>query len=167
MIQRVPFAYKISIAIIFMLILIFMSVNSIYKSVFNEQWDKHSEVISVAMAQTELVKATNVESFSFEDYFMVVYGEDSEQRNMIVWVGEDEIHSEYAEDGYNRNLLRLKMREIYSDIQIIKMTPGKYKDDWVWEVLYRQSPSDRHTYYDYYRFSDGELLLTLTMSSRR
>lgn len=73
------------------------------------------------------------------------------------------VHAAYESEGSNRNLLSIKMREKEPDVHIIRMTPGKYKADWVWEVYYKKSKQDKRTYYDYYRFSDGELLTTLTM----
>lgn len=86
------------------------------------------------------------------------YGEGSEKVRIRV------VHVAYESEGYNRNLLSIKMRQKEPDINIIRMTPGKYKSDWVWEVYYQKSKQDKRTYYDYYRFSDGEWLATLTMS---
>lgn len=76
------------------------------------------------------------------------------------------VHAAYESEGFNRNLLSIKMREKEPDVHIMRMTPGKYKADWIWEVYYKKSKQDERTYYDYYRFSDGELLTTLTMSVR-
>lgn len=160
--------YKILIGSLLAFLLSFMLINFIYKSIFDEHWNERDEAIEKAYEQTELVKASDAELFSYEQAFTIVYGEDSEDKELIVWVGEEDIHSEYATDGVNKNLLKLKMKEKQPDIEIIKMTPGKYKADWCWEVLYEKEIDGlKHTYYGYYRFSDGEPLTTLRMSVER
>lgn len=78
--------------------------------------------------------------------------------------GPQVVHSAYADEGFNKNLLRLTLRETMPDIHIIRMTPGKYMDEWAWEVLYKVSAKEARTYYGYYRFTDGAHLQTLTMS---
>lgn len=160
--------YKIFIICLIVFILLFMLINFIYKSIFDEHWSDRDAAIEQAYEQTELVKATHAEPFSYEQAFMIVYGKDTEDKDLIVWVGEEETHSEYAADGVNKNLLKLKMKEKQPDIEIKRMTPGKYKDNWCWEVLYeKETDGLTRTYYGYYRFSDGEHMITLTMGAKR
>lgn len=220
---RNPSFYKWFFAVIAVLAIIFMIINAIYNAIYRDQWLKENEAIRAAFAQTNLATVSRVEPFSLASSYMIVFGQDADGEDMIVWVAMDDgdghddaelsgesgkggnhsqngqgvktrstvtdhvygeqekkivigdlvgvdispgirvVHAEYAENGYNENLLRLKMRETMPDVHIIKMTPGKYEEEWVWEVYYKKSAKDERTYYDYYRFSDGELLKTLTL----
>lgn len=180
---RNPTFYKVAFVCIVAAALMFMVISIVHHALHGDLWDEEELAIRAAYAQSDIKQVNEVQPFNFEGSYMIVFGEDEVGEQMIVWVAmsSDEsleaetiedtthmtapqvVHQAYASEGYNRNLLRLKMRETLPEVDVIKMTPGKYNDEWVWEVLYRKAPKEKRTYYDYYRFSDGALLQTLTM----
>lgn len=166
--MKKPALYKPIMIIMLGLFTLFFVIHLIYVFLMQEQWDDQESALNTAIKQTDMVNASHAESFSLEQSFMIVYGEDDQERGMIVWIGEDQIHSEFTSDGVTKEQIKSKVLDKDSEIEVLRITPGKYKKDWVWEVFYqKQLQNGKRTYYDYYRFSDGEWLETYTMSLQR
>lgn len=163
--MRNPTVYKIIASVIVIMLLVFIAIHFIYSAVFKQRWMEEAAAIARALAETELVSSMRVEAFSYEESYMIVFGHDQDNREMIVWVGEEELHAAYADQGVHKNLLRVRLLEQDPQAEILRSTPGKYNGEWVWEVHYRSGDeAGKRTYYAYYRFSDGELLQRLAMS---
>ncbi len=162
--------YKLIIFVLLGLGLFFFIIQHVYSSLLRETWKEQNEAMQIALNETEMMKVEKAEPFHFEKSFIIVFGENIDEQEMIAWVDLEKrqvIHFEYTENGYNHNLIKLKIRESNPEVRILRMTPGQYREDWVWEVWYKKGEDEgERTYYDYYRFSDGELLTTLTMHMR-
>jgi uncharacterized protein YpmB len=157
--------YKFATVFLLIMLLLGAAILFYYESLHKRVWEDENKAIQAAYRETDMVDANRVETFAYQDPYRIVFGKDAENLNMIVWVGEEEIHAEYAADGVNKNLLKLRLLEAKPDADIIRITPGKYNDEWAWEVYYtRPWNNDERTFYDFYRFSDGELMETLTLS---
>lgn len=153
------------IIIVLIIALLMTFVQFIYQSIMNSQWKLRNQAVQWAYELTDLRQSEQVEFFSFAESYNIVSGTDADGREMIVWVGEEIIHQEYKDDGIGRNNIRIIVSEADENNKIIRITPGKYENDWAWEVLYEREEVDGvRQYYDFYRFADGELLNTLTMS---
>lgn len=120
---------------------------------------------NLAVEQTAITEVTDVESFAGADSYQIVFGTDDKGEDWIVWVGEEEIHAEKADDGWASNQIRLMMQEKEPDAQLIRIVPGVWQDEYVWEVYYqKREEKGRRNYYDYYRFRDGDKLTSLRLS---
>lgn len=167
---RVSPLYKLIIIVLLGLGLFLFIIQYVYSSILGDTWNEQNDAMQIALNETEMMKVEKAEPFHFEKSYIIVFGENIEKQAMIAWVDLEErqvVHFEYTKDGYNENLLKLKIRETDPEVRILRMTPGQFREEWVWEVWYQkgEKQGDR-TYYDYYRFSDGELLTTLTMHTR-
>ena len=140
-------------------------VQRLYVTVQGEQWQEHHAAVERAMSETELAAVSKIETFRLAEEYTVIFGQDEDQRELIVWVGENEIHAEYASAGVSAQEVAEAVKRKDSGAEILRIVPGKLGGDWVWEVFYKkkQEKGTRH-YYDYYRFSDGQLLETYTLS---
>lgn len=155
--------YRLIIVVLFVVFLLTM-IQFAYQSIMNSEWKARNQALHWAYELTDLRQSEQVEFFAFAESYIVVSGKDEEGRDMIVWVGDEIIHQEYTDNGIGRNNIRIAVNEANPNNQIIRITPGKYKNDWAWEVHYeREEAGGVRQYYDFYRFTDGELLNTLTM----
>lgn len=133
------------------------------------EWQEKKEAAVTAYSQTMLVKADRVETFVGTETWRIVFGEDKLQKKMIVWIGEESgIHSEYEASGVSAESVSGKVKGIDPAAQIIRVTPGKLAEDFVWEVYYERTLEDGRIngFYDYYRFADGMLLDTYKLGTK-
>ncbi|CAM3397371.1 DUF5590 domain-containing protein [Marinicrinis lubricantis] len=140
-----------------------------YLQIFEEPWESEQRAEQIAIRSSDMNQVDNTEIYNGEKSYVIVYGKDEQEDSMIVWVGEEEgdVTARYAKDGITENILEQQLKKSSPEKEIIRIVPGKWEDELVWEVFYKQDEEqgDRH-YYDFYRFSDGELLETYTMSIR-
>lgn len=128
------------------------------------EWDGKRRAVETAYAETMLAKAERVEPFVGSEPYTIVYGEDKIGHKMIVWVSESERHAAYETEGITREAAEAKVIGANPANRILRSTPGKLDEDYVWEVYYERNQDGVTRYfYDYYRFADGALLDTLRL----
>ncbi|GIQ67598.1 hypothetical protein DUZ99_11035 [Xylanibacillus composti] len=157
--------WKVWSAVIAAAAAILFAVVWYYNLIQRPLWDEQQAARKLALEQTPITEITSIETFSGAESYQIVFGTDEAGTEWIVWAGKEELHAEKADDGWARNQIRLMMQENEPEAELIRIVPGVWKDEYVWEVYYlkRESRGKRH-YYDYYRFSDGEKLTTLRLS---
>lgn len=134
-------------------------------SVAAGNWDEKQKAVETAYRQTMMAKADKVEPFVGDQPYNIVFGEDKIGKKMIAWISETDIHGEYASDGVTEQSVRDKLIKSKPGADIIRITPGKYGNEYCWEVYYTLSKSGKvGHYYQYYRFSDGEPLDTYNLN---
>lgn len=133
-------------------------------TIVSPEWDDKRHAVETAYAETMLARADRVEPFVGSEPYMIVYGEDKIGHKMVVWVSESERYAAYESEGITREEAEAKVLAADPGNRIIRSTPGKFEQDYVWEVYYeRQQDGVTRHFYDYYRFSDGVLLDTLRL----
>lgn len=131
------------------------------------EWDSKRKAVETAYAETMLVKAERVEPFVGAEPYMIVYGEDKIGKKMIVWVSENDLHAAYETEGVTLEAASGKVTAANPLNMVLRTTPGKLEQDYVWEVYYQREQDGRTLYfYDYYRFSDGTLIDTFRLGGQ-
>lgn len=147
------------------LTLILVLTNWLYHSVQSKHNKEQQQAINEALAKTELVTVEQVDPFIGEDALMIVYGKDQEGKQLIVWVGKNEIHAEYSLDGISKQQVEVKVLKQKPKADLIRIIPGKLKDDYIWEAYYKEEEKDgTRYYYSYYKFADGQPIDTYKLS---
>ncbi len=150
------------------LVLLLVLTNWLYQSVQSKHNEEQQHAIDEAMARTELVTVEQVDPFIGEQPFMIVYGKDKAGKQLIVWVGKKEIHVEYSLDGISKQQVEVKVLRQEPKAIMIRMVPGKLKEDYVWEAFYKKQETDgTRYYYTYYKFSDGQHLDTYKLTKMK
>lgn len=127
--------------------------------------EAENEAIEWALELTTLSEVGHVEFFAGETSYTVVFGNNSDGEQLVVWVGDEIIHEEKASDGVSKSTIRQQVIERQGPVSFVRTTPGRLGELWVWEVFYKKQESDgtRH-YYDYYNFTNGDWLDTYRLS---
>jgi uncharacterized protein YpmB len=147
------------------ILVIFAGLYLFYYAIQKDRWDEENAAIRQAVANTPLTQAEKAEKFIGQKTYMIVYGQNEENQDTIVWVGDDEIHSELASAGVNKNQVKSFVMSRYDRPKVLRMTPGKLDQVWVWEVFYTLEVNNKERYfYDFYRFRDGEYLRSYRLS---
>jgi uncharacterized protein YpmB len=131
-----------------------------YQSIQNDFNEAEEHAIKSALAETSLSHADSVEFFAGESDYVIVYGTNDEDEEILVWVGQD-IHEEKVEDGMSKPEIRAIVKEQHEEVEIIRLTPGKWNEQLIWEAYYKKKEDGEEvSYYEYYRFANGERLDT-------
>ncbi len=137
-----------------------------YAAIQQDRWEEEQAAIVKARNESSLQAVKKVDKFVGQKTYMVIYGTNADDEDIIVWVGEEnEVHESLASSGANENELKSLMMSRYDEPNILRMTPGKLDQVWVWEVFYTlEKDGEARYYYDFYRFSNGEYLRTYRLS---
>ncbi|AJS58078.1 cell wall elongation regulator TseB-like domain-containing protein [Paenibacillus sp. IHBB 10380] len=146
--------------VIFLLILFGLYRYYIY--IIQDQHSQETTAITAAKKNTELVKVTDTQKSVWDTISWVIEGKDKDQRDLMVWVqftednklasGLNAIHSELVENGLSEEQIRSKIINEIPGIEEIRIQPGMYYGEYVWQVYYLEKD---HYYYRFYKFKDG------------
>ncbi len=154
---------KIAVAVLIFLVLIALLI-WVYNLVQAKHWQEQNHAENLARQKAGLVHEDAVDWFSGDGSYIIVFGRDRNNQKMIVWVGNNELHKEAAKDGLSKADVVGKVSRAYPGAVMIHAVPGKYVGDYVWEAYFKVTKQGKtNYYYQYYKFSDGELLDTLNM----
>lgn len=147
------------------LLVVVFAVVYLYRGVHREEWLLERAAAETVTSATYMRKVTETVFFNGEKPYSIVYGEDEGGRPMIGWVGPDETHAEFAEDGVGEEEIRSKVAARAPDVEILRIVPGKVEGVYAWEVFYKRDTEQGVRYfYDYFRFRDGVHLDTYKMA---
>lgn len=137
-----------------------------YLHIQNSNWSTNAKAVEIAYKQSILAKAIKVEAFHGDESFHVIHGEDKIGQPIIVWVsGQADVHTEMVEESFKEEQIREIMQTKQPDAELLRIMPGKLRDQFVWEVFYKkQEAAGQRYYYDYYQFHDGTYIDTWRLS---
>ncbi|PZE21907.1 DUF5590 domain-containing protein [Paenibacillus xerothermodurans] len=153
-------------AVVITSLLLFFSIRFV-NSVQEDEWKIQRTAVLTAYEKTILTKVNKVERFVGEKPYTVIQGEDKIGHKMIVWVGEDSLHTQMASEGLAVENVEPLVLARQPGAEVLRSTPGILNGMFVWEVFYNvsseESGDDRY-YYDYYNFKDGSHIDTYRLS---
>lgn len=124
------------------------------------------QAVEIALAHSSLAIVDQVAHYAGDAPYVIVFGRDEAEEPLIVWVGGGEVHERKAADGIAESRLRELLEEQSGPVEPIRLTPGVWNGQLVWEAFYKKEETDGfHYYYDYYRFSDGTWLDTYRLGA--
>jgi uncharacterized protein YpmB len=139
-----------------------------YTTVQRPLWDQERLAARTAVRETPMVLVERTALSHGEQAFVIVFGTDGEAKPLIAWVGEEGVvHYAYTEEATTEDEIAARWRAAHPEARLIRIVPGVLRGMYVWEVYYDQKEEGgSRKYYDYYRFEDGELLTTYTLTLR-
>jgi uncharacterized protein YpmB len=151
--------------VIAVLSLCLFGLTQFFQSIQTDEWSEETVAVQTAYQKTIMAKATKVDTFVGAQTFKIVYGEDAIGQQLIVWVGEKEIHTEYTADGLQDKDLRIQFAKREPSAKLLRILPGKLNDSYIWELFYQKKAdsSNQNYYYDYLSFKDGALIDTYNL----
>lgn len=156
---------RIILGLVLGLGLAIFGLNRLYYSILDQTWAERSEAVQTAYEKTMLVKTDEVLTYYGERPYTVIYGEDKLGQKLVVWIGENEQHTEYAAAGASEATIKQKFLTKEPAAQVLRISPGKLKDQYVWEVFYKkQEEQGERFYYDFYSFPGENLDNTYRLS---
>jgi uncharacterized protein YpmB len=148
--------------------LLLFGLSQFFQTIQAGAWSEERQAVETAYQKTIMAKATKVDTFVGTQAFKIVYGEDAIGQQVIVWLGETEIHTEYAADGLKDKELRMKFAAKEPAAKLLRILPGKVSESYVWELFY-EKPGETgkpNYYYDYVTFNEGMLIDTYHLGEK-
>jgi uncharacterized protein YpmB len=148
--------------------LLLFGLAQFFQSVQAGAWSEETVAVETAYQKTIMAKATKVDTYIGTQAFKIVYGEDAIGQQIIVWLGEKEIHTEYVADGLQEKDLRTQFAKKEPTAKLLRILPGKFNDSFIWELFYEKKDDLGHVnyYYDYISFKDGTLIDTYYLGEK-
>jgi uncharacterized protein YpmB len=148
--------------------LLLFGLSQFFQTIQASAWSEERQAVDTAYQKTIMAKATKVDVFVGTQTYQIVYGEDAIGQPIIVWIGESEIHTEYAADGLKEKDLRTKFAEKEPTAKLLRTMPGKLNATFVWEVFYEKKGTSGKVnyYYDYVTFKEGTFIDTYDLGGK-
>lgn len=138
-----------------------------YQQIRGDYEELHREARQRALNDTSLVHIEKTELFAGANVYTILFGTNEEGQPLIVWVSAEELHEELAENGVSAEQVRAIAEQRNGPLRSVRLTPGKWRDTYVWELFYtRLQDGEEYYFYDYYRFSDGQWQDTYRLKAR-
>lgn len=154
----------IIIASVTLFLLVIFLVYRWYISVHQSFWDKRDLAVTQAVYAGQLDEVLSAEPYNGEQSWFIVRGLDEDGEEVIVWVSEEQSIVKGVDEGISPARAKSIVQSRYEGANIIRMTPGVWRQELCYEVYYRiHHPDGDIYYYDYIRFEDGAWLETLRL----
>lgn len=139
--------------------------NRFFNTVQRPLWNAVAEAEAAAVEKLNIQDVTEAKRFIGDQPYTVLFAKNPAGEKVVVWVSDEGLHMEKASSGLTHDEVKQRALADAPGKHILRIIPGKLRDEYVWEVFYtkREDGSTRH-YYDYYRFSDGEKLDTYRLA---
>jgi uncharacterized protein YpmB len=154
----------LAISLLFVVILVVLG-HRFYQTIQRPLWSTVAEAQAAAIDKLNVKDITSVERFIGDREYTIVFATSAAGDEVVVWIWDDGLHIEKASDGLTKQEIKQKAIAEQPGKRILRIVPGKLREEYVWEVFYTMpdNGSERH-YYDYYRFSDGVKLDTYRLA---
>lgn len=150
---------KILIGAILLLTILTVLGVQLYKTVQADLWTEEEAAAKLAREKTDLVSVSSIDPYVEEASMMIVHGADAANKRMLVWVGTDFVHAEYADAGVDKEAVRKLTLEAVPDAELLRIVPGVYQGNYIWQSFYRSEQEGKENmFYRFYSFYDGALL---------
>jgi uncharacterized protein YpmB len=153
---------KIVLIGVIVLALLLFGLSQFFQTVQAGAWSEERQAAETAYQKTIMIKASKVDTFVGTTEYKIVYGEDAIGQKLIVWLGTNDIHTEYTADGLKDKDLQMQFAKKEPNAKLLRILPAKMNDKYVWELFYNKpnKAGKINYYYDYLTFKEGTVLDT-------
>lgn len=127
--------------------------------------NEENQAIRLAMAQGGLTEVDRAALHTWSEPVWVVTGRDQDGQEWMLWERKDGIVKEKTADGFTESRIRERFDSDRPSAVMLRMLPGWFADQPVWEFRYEKAPKSGRQAIDFYSFKDGKLLQTYDLPS--
>ncbi|MEF2964311.1 DUF5590 domain-containing protein [Paenibacillus sp. M1] len=138
---------------IVILALVLIGLHRYYLYIQQELRQGEDAAVQQARQEAGLQETTKVWKSVWDKVCWVIQGKDENGREVMIWLpegGQPEIKP--LSEGVSESQVREIIRDTYPGIEIVRLMPGIYNDELVWQLFYKENA---HHYYRFFRFGDG------------
>lgn len=141
---------------IIILLIVLIGLYRFYLYIHEDAWNAERAAVQQAKQETDLVRSDEVWKSVWDKVCYVIQGQDEAGREIMVWLpegGKPEVR--LLSEGKSEDQIRGIIKETLPEIEVVRLLPGIYNDQLVWQLFYKQQA---HHYYRFFSFSTGEPL---------
>lgn len=141
---------------ILILLLVIFGLHRFYIYIQQDLWQGEKAAIERAKSEANIIHVDQVWKSVWDEVCWVVDGENESGEEVMVWLLEGkEPTVKLLSEGVSESTVRGIIHKNYPKIDIIRLVPGVYEGEVVWQLFYKEK---EHHYYRFFRFSDGSPL---------
>jgi uncharacterized protein YpmB len=125
-----------------------------------------NNVIEIAKKQGGLEVVDEAVIHTWDETVWVVTGKDSAGETWMLWERKAELVKRKVSENMSKKRMLAKFSEEHAGLEPIRVLPGWFKDQPVWEIRYWNEAAREHQSIDFYSFQDGTKLKTYVLSSQ-
>ncbi|MDQ0088052.1 uncharacterized protein YpmB [Paenibacillus anaericanus] len=145
----------ILISILTLLIVLF-GLHRFYIYIQQDLWSGEQAAVVRAQQEAGISDVKKVYKSVWDEVCWVVEGKDESGQAVMVWIQEGkESRVVPLSEGTTEAQVKAIIHERFPEIDIVRLVPGIYNDQLVWQLFYKENA---HHYYRFYNFSSGEPL---------
>lgn len=162
-------ARKIVMLFLALLVVLIIFIVYYFNEIQQDYWEEQRIAKQIAGSQLNMVSFDDIQLYSGEQAYQVVFGKNDNDQELIVWVHDMQVTNYvYANEGLSKDEILAQVTRKHPDATIVRAIPGIQDDQIVWEVFYKlKTEQGIRPYYDYYRFSDGAWLDTYVLAIKK
>jgi len=147
--------------------LVFLSFALYVRSAEADYRAGETKAIQLAKQTAGLKKTEDAVKHVWDDTVWVVIGKDADGNEMFVWeLPDGSVVKEMAADGLTEAAMAARFREQSGGKRILRMLPGWFQGQPVWEIRYESDPKTDRQAIDFYAFKDGTKLKTYDLPGK-
>jgi len=120
--------------------------------------------IRIAQEQGGLTKVTDAINHTWDETVWVVSGTDSDGQAWMIFERQEELVRKKVSENLSEEQMLAKFAQEHSG-SLIRILPGWFRDQPIWEIRYWNEQNKAHQSLDFYSFEDGKMLKTYVLSS--
>jgi uncharacterized protein YpmB len=125
-----------------------------------------NNAIEIAHKQGGLKDVSEAVIHTWDETVWVVTGMDSEGETWMLWERKTELVKRKVSENMSKKRMLTKFSEEHVGLEPIRVLPGWFNDQPVWEIRYWNETAKEHQSIDFYSFQDGTKLKTYALSSQ-
>jgi uncharacterized protein YpmB len=161
-----PVVRWIIVAVLFV-VLVFISFVLYVRSADAGYRAEESQAIRTAKQEAGLKKTEDAVKHVWDDTVWVVIGKDTDGDECLIWeLPDGTVVKKKAAEGLTKSQAISRFRENSGDKKIVRIMPGWFQNEPVWEIRFVSDPAaDRQTIV-FYSFEDGTKLKTYDLPGK-
>ncbi len=125
-----------------------------------------NNAVQVGLRQGGLIEVTGAVRHTWDETVWVVTGKDPEGETWMIWERKDDLVKRKVSENMSEKQMLAKFAEEHDGLSPIRMLPGWFQGQPVWEIRYWNESGKQHQSIDFYSFQDGSRLRTYVLSSQ-
>ncbi|PZD93572.1 hypothetical protein DNH61_23425 [Paenibacillus sambharensis] len=136
-------------------ILILLLLNLYYQWIQTDIWQEERAAERIAVDAAQLTDISETEKFVWDEVVWIVRGSAQDGQQLMVWVTDGKADVVPASEGVTEQTVREKLLAARPGADIIRIRPGLYNGQKIWEAYYSLPEKPLRYYYEFFAFADG------------
>ncbi|MCF2942590.1 DUF5590 domain-containing protein [Paenibacillus tarimensis] len=147
-------------------ILILLLLNLYYQWVQSDIRREERAAERIAVDAAQLTDISETEKFVWDEVVWVVRGSAHDGQKVMVWVTDGKADVVPETLGVTEHQIKSKLLAARPEAEIIRIRPGLYNGQKIWEAYYSLPEEPKRYYYEFFSFTDGSPIIQFRLTNK-